>query len=87
MIYEHIPKGLCDMHLHLAPSLIPRDCDIAEMAAMAKDAGYRAIVAKDHHALTAPLCSQLISEYGLHEEERSKYQRARALAAQKTETT
>ncbi len=59
MIYEHIPKGLCDMHLHLAPSLIPRDCDIAEMAAMAKDAGYRAIVAKDHHALTAPLCGQL----------------------------
>ena len=33
-----------------------------------------------------PLCNQLISEYGLYEEKRSKYQRARALAeAEETE--
>ena len=33
-----------------------------------------------------PLCNQLIGEYGLYEEKRSKYQRARALAeAEKTE--
>lgn len=28
-----------------------------------------------------PLCSQLLGDYGLHEEKRSKYQRAKALAA------
>ena len=33
-----------------------------------------------------PLCNQLIGEYGLYEEKRSKYQRARALAeAEETE--
>lgn len=32
-----------------------------------------------------PLCSQLVTEYGLHEEGRSKYQRAKALSDQETE--
>ena len=32
-----------------------------------------------------PLCSQLLAEYGLHEETRSKYQRARALGEKNIE--
>ncbi len=32
-----------------------------------------------------PLCSQLITEYGLHEEKRSKYQRAKALTEEEEE--
>lgn len=59
MIYPNIPKGMCDIHLHLGPSLIRRYCDITEMAELAADAGYRAIVAKDHHALTAPMVQQI----------------------------
>jgi hypothetical protein len=47
------------MHLHVAPSLIPRVADIVEVARQAEDAGYRAIVIKDHHCNSAPAVNQV----------------------------
>ncbi len=53
MYFPELLKGLVDVHLHVGPSLIDRRLDAAEMAKKALDAGYRAIVVKDHHAMTA----------------------------------
>ena len=55
-------QGITDIHLHIAPSLIPRRLDIVEMAYLADKAGYKAIVQKDHHALTAH-CATLIKKH------------------------
>ena len=55
-------QGVVDIHLHIAPSLIPRRLDIVEMANLADKAGYKAIVQKDHHALTAH-CAKLIKKH------------------------
>lgn len=55
-------KGFVDIHIHAAPSLIPRSIDAIEMAREADKAGYRAIVIKDHDFLTAPLAT-LIEKY------------------------
>ena len=51
--HPELLKGVVDMHLHVAPSLIPRRLDIAEMAQLAEKAGYKAIIQKDHHSMSA----------------------------------
>ena len=45
--------GAIDLHVHTAPSLFQRPYDDAETAALAKEAGMRAVVVKDHHSPTA----------------------------------
>lgn len=62
--YKHkdLIKGIVDIHLHVSPSLIPRRLDIAEMAQIAHDYEYKAIVQKDHHALTSH-CAYLVKHH------------------------
>jgi len=52
-------KGYVDLHVHAGPSIIPREIDAAEMALTADQAGYRAIVIKDHQYCTAPVAAVL----------------------------
>ena len=52
-------KDCVDYHLHVSPSAMTRYCDLVEMAKMAEEAGYRAIVHKDHHQVSEPLASML----------------------------
>jgi len=59
MYFPELLNGLVDLHLHVGPSLIDRRVDSAEMAQLALDAGYRAIVIKDHHSLTAPTAAMI----------------------------
>lgn len=59
MLDMKLLHGCCDMHLHVAPSLIPRAADIVTVAKQAEEAGYRAIVIKDHHCNSAPACDQV----------------------------
>ena len=46
-------QGAIDLHIHTHPALFPRPHDDVEVARMAKDAGMRAIVVKNHHMGTA----------------------------------
>ncbi|MFQ5913719.1 MAG: DUF6282 family protein [Nitrospinota bacterium] len=46
-------EGAIDLHVHTAPALFERPYDDAETAALAKEAGMRAVVVKDHHSPTA----------------------------------
>ncbi|MEE9274189.1 MAG: DUF6282 family protein [bacterium] len=46
-------QGAIDIHIHTRPCAYPRPYDDAETAALAKEAGMRAIVVKDHHSPTA----------------------------------
>lgn len=50
-------KGMVDMHLHLNPSVTERFFDLVEMAEVAKQAGYKAILYKEHFLNTAPVTS------------------------------
>ena len=59
MLESRLLQGCCDIHLHVAPSLIPRSADIVTVARQAEAAGYRAIVIKDHHYNSAPACDQI----------------------------
>lgn len=59
MVEANILKGCCDMHLHVAPSMMKRITDIVGVAKEAEEAGYRAIVIKDHHCNSAPACDQI----------------------------
>lgn len=59
MLEPNILKGCCDMHLHVAPSMMKRITDIVGVAKQAEEAGYRAIVIKDHHCNSAPACDQI----------------------------
>jgi hypothetical protein len=45
-------EGAVDLHVHPAPSPLPRRMDAAEAAALAGEAGFRAIVVKSHHHST-----------------------------------
>jgi len=47
--------GAIDMHAHAAPDGAPRKLDALELARMAKAAGMRAIVIKNHYEPTASL--------------------------------
>jgi hypothetical protein len=48
-------EGAIDFHTHAAPDGVPRKIDVLELARMAKAAGMRAIVIKNHYGPTAPL--------------------------------
>jgi len=48
-------EGAIDMHAHAAPDGTPRKLDALELARMAKAAGMRAIVIKNHYEPTAAL--------------------------------
>jgi hypothetical protein len=47
-----ILEGAVDLHVHPAPSPLPRRIDTAEAARLAGEAGFRAIVVKSHHHST-----------------------------------
>lgn len=47
-----ILEGAVDLHVHPAPSPLPRRLDAAEAAKLAEEAGFRAIVVKSHHHST-----------------------------------
>jgi hypothetical protein len=47
-----ILEGAVDLHVHPAPSPLPRRIDTAEAAQLAGEAGFRAIVVKSHHHST-----------------------------------
>lgn len=59
MLEASVLKGCCDMHLHVAPSMMKRVTDIVGISRQAEEAGYRAIVIKDHHCNSAPACDQI----------------------------
>jgi hypothetical protein len=48
-------EGAIDMHAHAAPDGTPRKLDVLELARVAKAAGMRAIVIKNHYEPTASL--------------------------------
>ena len=45
-------EGAVDLHVHPAPSPLPRRIDASEAARLAGEAGFRAIVVKSHHHST-----------------------------------
>ncbi|MHB8393224.1 MAG: DUF6282 family protein [Candidatus Dormibacteria bacterium] len=45
--------GRIDTHIHSAPDVVPRLLDDLEVATRARAAGYRAVVLKSHHSVTA----------------------------------
>jgi hypothetical protein len=47
-----ILEGAVDLHVHPAPSPLPRRIDAAEAARLAGEVGFRAIVVKSHHHST-----------------------------------
>ena len=49
--------GVIDTHVHTSPDAVPRSMNDVEMACAARDAGYRAIVLKSHHFVTADRAS------------------------------
>ena len=46
-------QGVCELHVHAAPDLSERPFTEIELARQARDAGYRAILFKSHHAINA----------------------------------
>lgn len=50
-------EGIIDMHLHVAPSLMARKCDVADLVLRCEQFGYKAVVYKDHHMMTGPACT------------------------------
>lgn len=47
------PAGVVDTHVHTAPDVIPRVMTDSELARATDAAGYRAVVLKSHHTVTA----------------------------------
>lgn len=47
------PAGIVDTHVHTAPDVVPRSLTDSQMAREADAAGYRAVVLKSHHTVTA----------------------------------
>lgn len=45
-------RGAIDLHIHSGPAPFPRPYDDIEIAQLARDAGMRAVVLKDHHMST-----------------------------------
>jgi hypothetical protein len=60
-----ILEGAVDLHVHPAPSPLPRRIDAAEAARLAGEAGFRAIVVKSHHHSTVTDVLALASEGAL----------------------
>jgi predicted peroxiredoxin len=55
-------KGAVDVHVHSGPGMIPRKIDHYEATRQCLDAGVRALVLKDHHAMTTG-AAYFINEY------------------------
>jgi hypothetical protein len=55
-------KGAVDVHVHSGPGMIPRKLDHYEATRQSLDAGIRALVLKDHHAMTSG-AAYFINEY------------------------
>ena len=53
--YGQVLDGAIDIHVHSAPDSVPRSLDGIEAARLAKQAGMRAIVLKNHYEPTASL--------------------------------
>lgn len=51
-VVDRILQDGVDLHIHTAPSPMPRRIDVVEAARSAQDAGMKAIVAKSHHHST-----------------------------------
>ncbi|MGN6377595.1 MAG: DUF6282 family protein [Gaiellales bacterium] len=51
-VVQRVLKGSVDLHVHPAPSPMPRRIDAVEAARAAEDIGMRAIVVKSHHHST-----------------------------------
>ena len=47
------PTGVVDTHVHSSPDVIPRLMSDSEVARAVDEAGYRAVVLKSHHTVTA----------------------------------
>lgn len=47
------PRDIVDTHVHTAPDVVPRLMTDSEFARAADEAGYRAVVLKSHHTVTA----------------------------------
>jgi hypothetical protein len=46
-------QGVCELHIHAAPDISERPFSEVDLAQQARDAGYRAILFKSHHAISA----------------------------------
>ena len=60
-----LPTGIVDTHVHSAPDYLPRKMGDLEVVRAAADAGYRAVVLKSHHVVTADraqVAQELVSE-------------------------
>ena len=55
-------KGAVDVHVHSGPGMIPRKLDHYEATRQSLDSGIRALVLKDHHAMTSG-AAYFINEY------------------------
>jgi hypothetical protein len=47
------PAGVVDTHVHTAPDVVPRLMSDSQLARAVDEAGYRAVVLKSHHTVTA----------------------------------
>lgn len=56
MLDRSILQGVVDLHIHAGPSVAKRSVDAVEALKEAEDAGYRAIVIKDHYCPTVTEC-------------------------------
>ncbi|MGH3757495.1 DUF6282 family protein [Actinophytocola sp.] len=48
-----LPTGIIDTHVHTSPDAVPRLLDDLTLARRARAAGYRGLVLKSHHTMTA----------------------------------
>jgi len=56
--------GAVDMHCHSGPSVMPRDLSHIEAMQEAADAGFRAMLIKDHYYSATPITEMLNQAYG-----------------------
>lgn len=56
--------GAVDMHCHSGPSVMPRDLSHIEAMQEAADAGFRAMLIKDHYYSATPITEMLNHAYG-----------------------
>ena len=61
---REILKGIVDLHVHAGPSVAKRALDAAELLKSVQEAGYRAIVVKDHYFPTMMGCEMVQNHFG-----------------------
>ena len=57
-------KGAIDLHCHSGPSVMPRSLDHIEALKEASEAGFRAMLIKDHYYSATPITELLNRQYG-----------------------